>query len=315
MDYYEYEDEFDAFDYEFDGEDDGEFEGEGFDDEAMYLDEFDDEAMYLDEFDAFDDEADFLSDETGPLVKGTLARKMVKKVKQDARKSNASRKRVAHSCAKVAGAAAAGAKGAKIASAAAKKVAKKAARDGEDVYEADGEGDFEAMGGDLALYKQMQYLANRAAETESEAEADEFLGALAGLAGPLLTSLVGESETDWEDGEDYFDEEGDEFFGALAAALPVVAKLAAPLVKRGVKAVGKALRSKRTRNVIRRLPGVALNTATSLARQAQRGRITPSRVAATLGRETYRTFCAPGPYRRRRRRSRRRPAPQYQAYN
>jgi hypothetical protein len=121
------------------------------------------------------------------------------------------------------------------------------------------ETEFEAEGGDTSLLDEMEYYAALAAEAESEAEADEFFGALASLAGPLISSLIGEDE---------YEDEGDPFFGAI---LPIISSVA-PAVIRGV---GKLFRGRRKRRRIRR------RVPTSRRRMPRRR---PRRIPTTRGR-------------------------------
>ncbi len=279
--------------------------GEGFDEEAFF------------DFEDFEDGEDLFEEETGPLVRRE-AKKAIQSAKKSLQQAKVTPQKVVQNAAKAAGAAVAGKKGAHIALKAAKQAAASPSREDESEAEAL----FESLGGDFEIYDQMQYLAQRAAEAESEAEADEWIGAVASLAGPLINSLLGEAEQegfdDQEDFEDYeayenFEDhedyevyeayedyeaagegERDEFFPLLAKAVPMLAKVAAPLVKRGIGAIGRALSSRRTRGLLRRLPNMALTTANALARQARAGQpITPTRVAATLGRQACRTFMVP----------------------
>ena len=266
--------------------------------------------------DDFEDDPEF-DDETGPL------RKIITREKAKvARKPTPAK--VAQAATKVAGAAVAKGKGVKAAVKAAKKVASKSDGEWEMDLEAEAEMMLESNPEALELYEQMEYFADMAAEAESEAEADQWIGALASVAAPLISSFLKEAEgeafDDVGDFEDY-DEEADEFFGLIAKAIPKIAKFAAPLVKKGIGAVGKFLRSKRTRRFVRQLPKVALNTAASLAQRSASGRpISPSYIAATLGRNTYQTFGQPSyrysQYRRPRshRRSQRRRYPQARRY-
>jgi hypothetical protein len=282
--------------------------GEGFDEEAFF------------DFEDFEDEEGLFEGETGPLVRRE-AKRAIQSAKKSLKQAKVTPQKVVQNAAKAAGAAVAGKKGAQVALKAAKQAAASPSREDESEAEAL----FESLGGDFEIYDQMQYLAQRAAEAESEGEADEWIGAVASLAGPLINSLLGEAEQegfddqedfegyedyenfedhenfeaheDYEDYEDYEaagEGERDEFFPLLAKAVPMLAKVAAPLVKRGIGAIGRALSSRRTRGLVRRLPNMALTTANALARQARAGRpITPTRVAATLGRQACRTFMVP----------------------
>lgn len=278
MDYYDHEG------YEYEGEDmmDG---WEGFEDGEAY-------------FEGLGNEGNSFDEETGPLV-----RRVIKDAKKALRQP-VTRQKVVQNAVKAAGAAVAGKKGIEVATKAAKK-ALKAVQNGEVDNEEEAMQDFEALGGDTEIYDQMQYLAQRAAESESESEADEWLGAVASLAGPLISSLLKESDNfEGEDGFDSFgdgEDDRDEFLPLLAAALPSVVKMATPLIKRGIGAIGSALNSPKTRGFIRQLPRMALNTANTVARQAQAGQpITPMRVAATLGQQACRTFMTPAPRHRNR---------------
>lgn len=148
-------------------------------------------------------------------------------------------------------------------------------------------------------FDEMAYMAELTAETESEAEADQFLGAIAGLASSILPMLMKESDyedyEDFEDYEDYEDYEGDPFFGAL---LPIAANLlpaAMPLIKKGVKAIGKALReSDPSGQAVKTLPKIAKDATKKLARQAKAGKpITKKKVAKALASSTRKTLANP----------------------
>ncbi len=107
----------------------------------------------------------------------------------------------------------------------------------------------------------MYHLANLAANTESEAEAEAFLGAIASLA---------------------------------SKALPLVKKVAPTLI-RGAARLGRRLfRSRRTRRLVRTIPTIMRGTAYSLARKAARGRSINSRTATrALARNTARVLRSP----------------------
>jgi hypothetical protein len=153
--------------------------------------------------------------------------------------------------------------------------------------EADFEYEFEAEGGDLGILDEMQYYAELAAEAESEAEADQFLGVIASLAGPLISSFMREAEYgDYED-------EADPFLGSIVSAASSLLPRAVPLIKRGVQMVGRFLRRPGTRRAIRSIPRIVAGTATSLMRQARAGRrLTPAGVAATMARQTASTLAS-----------------------
>ena len=149
--------------------------------------------------------------------------------------------------------------------------------------------------GEMETFNEMAYLAEMAAEAESETQADQFLGAIGGLASSLLGGLAGQQEqSDLEDFEDYEDE-ADPFFPALLPLAAKVLPMAAPLLKRGVQAIGKALReADPSKQAVKALPVVAAKAATSLAKQAKAGKpITPKRVQATLAKEAQKTLSNP----------------------
>jgi hypothetical protein len=204
-------------------------------------------------------------------------------------------KQMARQAATVAGGAVAGRMGAGLANQLATQVLRESDLEGD--YEGDGEGDYEAMGGDPEVLEEMNYTAAMAAETDNEQEADQFLGALAGLAGPLLRKLgtqLGESESDYEDFEG-FDGERDEFLPLAALAAPQLAGAAAkaaPLIGKGIKALGRLFRRRRsTRPAVRALPRIAANTAARVAQAAQTGRpVTPCGIAQAIARETAQTI-------------------------
>jgi hypothetical protein len=111
----------------------------------------------------------------------------------------------------------------------------------------------------------MEHLGHRAAETESEAEAEALVGALVPLAARLAPRAA----------------------AAIARA--------APQLVRGVVGVTRTLRANpATRPLVRTVPRIVRQTATSLGRQAARGQpVTPRRAATTLARQTTRTLASP----------------------
>jgi hypothetical protein len=255
-----------------------------------------------------------MEDLEGDQFLGSLIRKGVQRIGRVAKQAGVGApllKNLAKQAAGVAGGAIAGRTGANIAG----QIANQVLREGDFEDESDGEGDYESLGGDPEVLEEMHYNAAMAAESDNEEEADQFIGAIANLAGPLLKNLAGGlfggdgeaegdpflgdivggllGESDMEDLEGY-DHERDEFFPLIAAAAPMLAK-AVPLISRGIKAVGKLMRGRRaTRAGIRALPRIAANTAASLARQTRSGRqITPRSVAATMSRESARALSTP----------------------
>jgi hypothetical protein len=110
----------------------------------------------------------------------------------------------------------------------------------------------------------MEHLAHAATETESEAEAEAFIGALIPIAARLLPR-----------------------------AAPVIAR-AAPGLVRGVAAVTRTLRANpATRQLVRAVPTIVRRTAADIARQGQRGPVTPDRAVRTLARQTQQVLCRP----------------------
>lgn len=221
--------------------------------------------------------------EVGDQFLGSLIRKGVKAVGQAAKRGGAPMlKNLAQQAAQVAGGAIAGSTGANIA----RQIAGQVLRETESGdYEEESSESFAAPGGDMEVLDEMNYYAAMAAESESEAQADQFLGALAGLAGPLISGLFGDGEEE-SDNED-FEGQRDEF-------LPALLPMAAPLIGKGVQALGKLFRGNRkTRAATRALPRIATRTAQSVARQARRGRpVTPQTVARTMARQTARTVAS-----------------------
>jgi hypothetical protein len=111
----------------------------------------------------------------------------------------------------------------------------------------------------------MEHLAHRAAETESEAEAEALVGALIPLAARLIPR-----------------------------AAPVLLR-AAPQLARGVARATRVLRANpTTRPLVRTVPQIVRRTASTIARQTAGGRpVTPRRAVATLAQQTARTLSSP----------------------
>ena len=197
-------------------------------------------------------------------------------------------KQLAQQAAKVAGGAIAGPAGASMAA----QIAGKVLREGDLYYESSWESSWyetdAVMEGD-PLMEAMSYNAAMAAEAASDQEAAPFIDAIAELAGPGLSSLLGETADplyeDGFDGETDTLGERDEFFPAL---IP----FAAPLIGRGIKALGSVLSSNpRTRRLLGALPTVAAETAyemRSLGRQP-----TSRDVAGAMARGTTRVLGNP----------------------
>ena len=155
-------------------------------------------------------------------------------------------KQLAQQAAKVAGGAIGGPAGASIAA----QIAGNVLREGDLYYESSWESSWyetdAAMEGD-PLMEAMSYNAAMAAEAASDQEAAPFIDAIAELAGPVLSSLLGETADPlYEDG---FDGETDTL-GERDEFLPALIPFAAPLIGRGIKALGSLLsRNPRTRSL------------------------------------------------------------------
>jgi hypothetical protein len=111
----------------------------------------------------------------------------------------------------------------------------------------------------------MEHLAHAATETESEEEAEAFIGALVPLAARVIPRIA-----------------------------PAVMR-AAPQLIRGVANVTRVLRSSpATRQLVRTVPNIVRRTAASLAQQSSQGRpVTPARAVQTLARQTARVISNP----------------------
>ena len=168
-------------------------------------------------------------------------------------------KKLARQAARTVGGAVAGRKGASLASMIANQVFREGEFETEYESEAEFEAEFEAAGGDLELLAEMEYYAELAAEAESEAEAAEFIGAIASLAGPLISSLLGQAED--EEYESYYEAEADPFLGSIVSAASSLLPKVIPFVKRGVQAVGRFLSRPGTRRVIRGIPRMVARTS------------------------------------------------------
>jgi hypothetical protein len=197
-------------------------------------------------------------------------------------------RQLAQQAAQVAGGAVAGQTGANIATKVAGQVLREGDLESETWYETDATMEME---GDPGLMEELHYNAAMAAESSSDQEADPFIGAIANLAGPLLTSVMGESAADplyedgFADGEDGYLGERDEF-------LPALIPLAAPLISRGIGALGTLFsKSSKTRRFTRALPEVAAETARDLGRLGRRP--TSRDVAATMALGTTRLLGNP----------------------
>jgi hypothetical protein len=196
-------------------------------------------------------------------------------------------KQLAQQAAKVAGGAIGGPAGASIAA----QIAGNVLREGDLYYESSWESSWyetdAAMEGD-PLMEEMSYNAAMAAEAASDQEAAPFIDAMANLAGPVLSSLLGETADPlYEDG---FDGETDTL-GERDEFLPALIPFAAPLIGRGIKAVGSLLsRNHSTRRFVGALPKVVAETAYDMRRL---GRPTSGDVTAAMARRTTRALGNP----------------------
>jgi hypothetical protein len=111
----------------------------------------------------------------------------------------------------------------------------------------------------------MEHLGHAAAETESEAEAEAFIGALVPLAARLIPKVA-----------------------------PTIMR-AAPKLIRGVTQVTRTLRrNPKTRPLVRTMPTIVRRTAATMARQAARGQpITTQGAVRALANQTARVLASP----------------------
>lgn len=217
-------------------------------------------------------------------------------------------KKIAKKAAITAGSALGGPVGGKLASVIANKALRETEAGVSMEAEFESESEFESAGGNMEILNEMNYLAEVLGESDNEEEADHFLGAIASLAGPLLGSLLGETEYefetesmesdqyDMEEMEDLsLESESDQFLPALLPLAAKVLPMAMPLVKKGIKAIGKAVtRSPRTRRLARQLPKIALGTVNRLASAAQKNKpITKRMVVGTLARQAVKAINSP----------------------
>ena len=111
----------------------------------------------------------------------------------------------------------------------------------------------------------MEHIAHVATESESEAEAEAFIGALVPLAAQLLPRVA-----------------------------PAIMR-AAPRLIRGISRVTRTLRrNPSTRRLVRVLPNVMKRMVGQVARQSRRGRpVTPRTVVRALGQQTRQVLSSP----------------------
>lgn len=115
----------------------------------------------------------------------------------------------------------------------------------------------------------MEHLGHMAANSESEAEAEAFLGALIPLAAKALP-------------------------GIAKAASKIIPKVAPKLIQ-GASKIGRAMfRNRRTRPLLKTMPKIMENTVSNLARQAANGKpITQKSAVQTLARQTAQVLGKP----------------------
>lgn len=203
-------------------------------------------------------------------------------------------KNLAKQAATVAGGAIAGQQGARIAGQLANQVIREGEYEGDD-ENGDHETDLMHAGVDMEAVADLHYYANQMAEAESEAEADEFLGALLPVIGQVAAPLISNLLSGNREGGDYFDEEDWTAQESRDEFLPALIPMAAPLIAKGVGAIGKLFsKRKKTRRFASAAPRIATGAATRIAQQAARGRPpTPQRIAATVGSEAARVLANP----------------------
>ena len=111
----------------------------------------------------------------------------------------------------------------------------------------------------------MEHIAHVATESESEAEAEAFIGALVPLAAQILPRVA-----------------------------PHIMR-AAPRLIRGISRITRTLRrNPRTRQLVRTLPSIIRRTVGNVARQTRVGQpVTPQAVVRTLGRQTRQVLASP----------------------
>lgn len=115
----------------------------------------------------------------------------------------------------------------------------------------------------------MEHLGYMAANSESEAEAEAFLGALIPLAAKALP-------------------------GIAKAASKIIPKVAPKLIQ-GASKIGRAMfRNRRTRPLLKTMPKIMENTVSNLTRQAAQGKpITQKCAVQTLARQTAQVLGKP----------------------
>jgi hypothetical protein len=111
----------------------------------------------------------------------------------------------------------------------------------------------------------MEHFGHAAAQAQSEAEAEAFIGALIPLAARLIPRVA-----------------------------PAIIR-AAPGLIRGVSGIGRTLRaSPSTRPLVRTVPTIVRRTAADIARQGARGRpVTPQQAVQTLARQANTVLANP----------------------
>jgi hypothetical protein len=185
-----------------------------------------------------------------------------------------------------AGRAIGGPQGAQIAGSIADRVLREQEMGGDFEASSDFEAQLASIGGDMGVLREMAQLSGMAAQAGSPRQADQFLGAIASLAGNLLPGLLG--------GQREAEEEGDEFFPALLPLAKMALPHVLPLVQKGIQAIGRSMEADpTTRPAAVALPPIAAKTVTSLAKQAQAGKkIDKKAVVATLAKAATKTLAS-----------------------
>jgi hypothetical protein len=150
--------------------------------------------------------------------------------------------------------------------------------------------DLETMGADPHVLQEMSHLATLASQARSDGEADQFLGAIAGLAGKILPQVLG-GLAGGEGEEESYDPERDEFFPALLPLAAQALPMAMPLISKGIGAVGRLFsRKRRTRRLMETLPVIAAKSTSDVIKKAQAGKpITPKTVAGVVAKQVAKT--------------------------
>jgi hypothetical protein len=268
-----------------------------------------------------EEEASYESLEADPFV-GDVLRRAVPALSKALRSGSPEQalKGMAKQMAQVAGAAVAGPEGARIASTVADRCLREDETEGD--YEEEAFVEQELEGVDHQALDEANYNAYMASEAETEEEADRFLGALVPMlsqvAGPLLSGIFGGGDSERDPflgdilggllGEEETGESEDHFMGDILGGilgeqvgeadrdefLPALIPMVAPLIAKGIGAIGKALnRNPRSRRAIKALPQVAVRAARDVGRMSRGPRPVNRRaVAGAVARQATRTLAS-----------------------